>query len=75
MADTTKKSDWGGIVFGLLVAGFVVMIGFVIVVGGRGQTDPGVNGGNTGYEVQCNDGTWSTSGGIQGACSWHGGER
>jgi hypothetical protein len=25
--------------------------------------------------VQCNDGTWSHSGGESGACSWHGGER
>jgi hypothetical protein len=24
--------------------------------------------------VQCADGTWSHSGGVQGACSWHGGE-
>jgi hypothetical protein len=28
-----------------------------------------------GYVVQCEDGTWSQSGGIQGACSWHGGVR
>ena len=27
----------------------------------------------TGYVVQCADGTYSHSGGIQGACSWHGG--
>jgi hypothetical protein len=27
-----------------------------------------------GYIVQCADGMWSHSGGIQGACSWHGGE-
>lgn len=26
-----------------------------------------------GYAVQCEDGTWSQSGGIQGACSHHGG--
>lgn len=26
-----------------------------------------------GYQVPCDDGTWSTSGGIQGACSHHGG--
>jgi hypothetical protein len=29
----------------------------------------------SGYVVQCEDGTWSHSGGIQGACSWHGGIR
>jgi hypothetical protein len=29
----------------------------------------------SGYVVQCEDGTWSHSGGIQGACSWHGGVR
>jgi hypothetical protein len=28
-----------------------------------------------GYIVQCADRTWSHSGGIQGACSYHGGER
>jgi hypothetical protein len=27
----------------------------------------------TGYPVQCADGSWSQSGGRQGACSWHGG--
>jgi hypothetical protein len=27
-----------------------------------------------GYVVECADGTWSHSGGIQGACSDHGGE-
>jgi hypothetical protein len=28
-----------------------------------------------GYPVECADGEWSDSGGIQGACSYHGGER
>jgi hypothetical protein len=28
----------------------------------------------TGYIVQCNDGMWSHSGGLSGACSYHGGE-
>lgn len=28
-----------------------------------------------GYIVQCGDGMWSHSGGLQGACSDHGGER
>ena len=32
-------------------------------------------GNGRGYPVQCEDGTWSQSGGIQGACSWHGGVR
>jgi hypothetical protein len=27
-----------------------------------------------GYMVECNDGTYSMSGGIHGACSYHGGE-
>jgi hypothetical protein len=27
----------------------------------------------TGYPTQCEDGTWSGSGGRPGACSWHGG--
>jgi hypothetical protein len=38
--------------------------------GGGGGVIPGGNG----YPVMCNDGTTSYSGGIQGACSWHGGE-
>jgi hypothetical protein len=29
----------------------------------------------SGSVVQCNDGSWSHSGGESGACSWHGGER
>jgi hypothetical protein len=33
---------------------------------------PNFPNGN-GYIVQCQDGTYSHSGGIQGACSWHGG--
>jgi hypothetical protein len=33
---------------------------------------PNFDEGNC-YVVQCEDGTWSHSGGIQGACSWHGG--
>ena len=33
---------------------------------------PNFNGGS-GVIVQCNDGSWSHSGGNQGACSWHGG--
>jgi hypothetical protein len=28
-----------------------------------------------GYIVQCSDGEWSHSGGLSGACSYHGGER
>ena len=28
-----------------------------------------------GTVVQCNDGVWSHAGGIQGACSGHGGEK
>jgi hypothetical protein len=34
---------------------------------------PNFDNGN-GYPVQCADGEWSDSGGIQGACSGHGGE-
>jgi hypothetical protein len=26
-----------------------------------------------GLNVRCNDGTYSEAGGVQGACSWHGG--
>jgi hypothetical protein len=33
---------------------------------------PNFENGN-GYPVQCADGSWSQSGGLQGACSWHGG--
>ena len=31
-------------------------------------------GSGRGSIVECSDGTWSHSGGIQGACSSHGGE-
>jgi hypothetical protein len=34
---------------------------------------PNFDNGN-GYIVQCADGEWSHSGGLQGACSYHGGE-
>jgi hypothetical protein len=34
---------------------------------------PNFPNGN-GYIVQCSDGEWSHSGGLSGACSWHGGE-
>lgn len=57
------------------------------VGGGQAQTPPtdtaafcdthscvaNFDNGN-GYIVQCADGMWSHSGGLQGACSWHGGE-
>lgn len=36
-------------------------------------TPPTVDYPGTGYPVMCADGTLSYSGGIQGACSWHGG--
>lgn len=39
--------------------------------GDGGNYAPPATGG--GYTVQCNDGTFSNSGGKQGACSWHGG--
>jgi hypothetical protein len=38
----------------------------------RGENIPNYENGR-GYRVQCEDGTYSRSGGIQGACSWHGG--
>lgn len=31
------------------------------------------SGSGTNSRVQCDDGTWSSAGGTQGACSWHGG--
>ena len=37
-----------------------------------GSNIPNYENGN-GYRVQCADGTYSQSGGIQGACSYHGG--
>lgn len=44
---------------------------------GDGVTEPGENipyyDEGRGYRVQCADGTYSQSGGIQGACSHHGG--
>jgi hypothetical protein len=32
-------------------------------------------GNGHGTIVQCNDGEWSHSGGLPGACSYHGGEK
>ena len=32
-------------------------------------------GGGSGTQVTCNDGTTSSAGGRQGACSYHGGEQ
>jgi hypothetical protein len=56
--------------------------------GGSGGTVSGGGGGfcsthqctgnfsnGNGYVVQCEDGEWSHSGGLSGACSYHGGER
>jgi hypothetical protein len=44
---------------------------------GDGATEPGENipyyDEGRGYRVQCADGTYSQSGGVQGACSHHGG--
>jgi hypothetical protein len=40
---------------------------------GGGSGEGGEIQGGTGYDVYCVDGTISHSGGIQGACSWHGG--
>ncbi len=37
-----------------------------------GENIPNYDNGR-GYRVQCADGTYSQSGGIQGACSHHGG--
>ena len=43
--------------------------------GGGGYVPPPATvGSGNGYPVECADGTWSDSGGIQGACSDHGGE-
>ena len=42
----------------------------VLILGGGWNTIPG----GSGYPVLCADGSTSYSGGIQGACSWHGGE-
>jgi hypothetical protein len=38
-----------------------------------GTNEPWGNGGGNGYTVICNDGWVSESGGLQGACSHHGG--
>jgi hypothetical protein len=40
--------------------------------GNTGENIPNYENGN-GYRVQCNDGMYSRSGGLQGACSGHGG--
>ena len=41
---------------------------------GGGGSGSGTIPGGSGYQVTCADGTISNSGGIQGACSHHGGE-
>jgi hypothetical protein len=45
----------------------------ILHLSGGGGSGGAISGGD-GYAVMCNDGTMSYSGGIQGACSWHGGE-
>jgi hypothetical protein len=50
----------------------------ILQFGGSSGGSGGSVGGGTlpsgnGYPVMCADGTMSDSGGIQGACSWHGG--
>lgn len=45
----------------------------VIIHLGGGDGGGGTYSGGSGSTVRCNDGTFSNSGGIQGACSWHGG--
>ena len=68
--------------FGKRVAALAVMAVFVTGGCGSGQQS-GFCATHTcissfasghGYIVQCNDGMWSHSGGVQGACSGHGGE-
>lgn len=44
----------------------------ILQLGGGGGGTYVIPGGS-GYSVICNDGSISDSGGIQGACSWHGG--
>ena len=82
----TRKSDkaLAGIfltAIGALVAGITIsiawsVVGPVIHPGFCGSHDcVGDFNNGSGYIVQCNDGTWSHSGGLSGACSSHGGER
>ena len=42
--------------------------GTIYALGGGGDIGDG-----GGYRVRCEDGTYSNAGGVQGACSWHGG--
>lgn len=71
----------GRIVALMLVASVGVGIAFVVVTRNDAPKtfcDTHTCDGNfdqgRGYIVQCADGTYSHSGGIQGACSYHGGE-
>lgn len=68
LTSTGSKSRAGWIVAGII--GVLIMLA---ACGGPGGWRMGVDG--NGYDVTCNDGTSSRSGGIQGACSHHGGVR
>jgi hypothetical protein len=64
-ADGNKKLPWGWIIG--------IGIALLLLLGSCQNTGWQMGRDGTGSRVQCEDGTWSNSGGHSGACSWHGG--
>jgi hypothetical protein len=76
------QTSWCGYNFGGIIAPSVAVANAIASGGTSSTADfcathaciPNFPAGR-GFIVQCNDGTYSQSGGIQGACSGHGGVR
>ena len=60
-----KKLPWGWIIG--------IGIALLLLLGSCQNNGWQMGRDGTGSRVQCEDGTWSNSGGHSGACSWHGG--
>lgn len=60
-----SKPPWGWIIG--------IGIAILLLLGSCGSNTWQMGRDGTGSRVQCEDGTWSNSGGKPGACSWHGG--
>lgn len=61
----SKKLPWGWIIG--------IGIALLLLLGSCQNNGWQMGRDGTGSRVQCEDGTWSNSGGHSGACSWHGG--
>lgn len=64
-ANDNKRLPWGWIIG--------IGIALLLLLGSCQNTGWQMGRDGTGSRVQCEDGTWSNSGGHSGACSWHGG--